>query len=98
MTDRKKPGVAFWATVVLVLSVLHVVGFGPACWWFSRHRDFHDSRLKDCGSVIYAPLGRVAIHAPIIGDALLWYASLGADDYHGYAVPIGWRRFAVEKM
>jgi hypothetical protein len=31
--DRKKPGVAFWATVVVVgLPLLYVLSFGPACW------------------------------------------------------------------
>jgi hypothetical protein len=28
----KKPGWAFWATVVLSLPVLYVASFGPACW------------------------------------------------------------------
>jgi hypothetical protein len=37
MTDRKKPGWAFWAAVVLVaLPVLYVLSFGPACWISSR--------------------------------------------------------------
>jgi hypothetical protein len=30
--DRKKPGVAYWATVVLVVVMLYVASFGPACW------------------------------------------------------------------
>jgi hypothetical protein len=31
--DRKKPGVAFWATaVVVVVLVAHPLSFGPACW------------------------------------------------------------------
>jgi hypothetical protein len=33
MTDRKKPGVAFWETVVVVsIPLLYVLSFGPACW------------------------------------------------------------------
>ena len=28
----KKPGVAFWATVVVAGLVLYVASFGPACW------------------------------------------------------------------
>jgi len=28
--DRKKPGVAFWATVVVVVVVLYVASYGPA--------------------------------------------------------------------
>src|SRR5262245_26156524 len=32
MTDRKKPGVAFWATVVVVvLLVAYPLSFGPVC-------------------------------------------------------------------
>jgi hypothetical protein len=37
MIDRKKPGVAFWATVVVVvLLVLYPLSFVPACWISSR--------------------------------------------------------------
>ena len=37
MTDRKKPGVAFWATVVVVVAlVAYPLSFGPACWISSR--------------------------------------------------------------
>jgi hypothetical protein len=33
MTDRKKPGVTFWATVVVVcLLVLYPLSIGPALW------------------------------------------------------------------
>ena len=33
ITDRKKPGVAFWATViVVVVLVAYPLSFGPACW------------------------------------------------------------------
>jgi hypothetical protein len=34
--DRKQPGVAFWATVALVVVLVgYPLSFGPACWWFS---------------------------------------------------------------
>ncbi len=37
MTDRRKPGVAFWATVVLVATlVVYPLSFGPASWISSR--------------------------------------------------------------
>src|SRR5262245_10054824 len=32
MTDRNKPGVAFWATVVLVVALAYPLSFAPACW------------------------------------------------------------------
>jgi hypothetical protein len=36
MTDRTKPGVAFWATVVVAVGLLYPISFGPACWLSSR--------------------------------------------------------------
>jgi hypothetical protein len=36
MTSHKKPGVAFWATVVVVVVLLYVASFGPACWLNER--------------------------------------------------------------
>ena len=38
MTDRKKPGVAFWATVVLVALVGYPLSMGPA-WWLWHKLD-----------------------------------------------------------
>jgi hypothetical protein len=33
MTPSRKPGVAFWATVVVVVVLLaYPISFGPACW------------------------------------------------------------------
>jgi hypothetical protein len=34
--DRKKPGVVFWATVVVVGVVLYVASVGPVYWIASR--------------------------------------------------------------
>ena len=37
MSDRKESGVAFWATVVVVVVlVAYPLSFGPACWITSR--------------------------------------------------------------
>ncbi len=38
MADRKKPGVAFWATVVVVVVLVYPLSFGPACWLARRGR------------------------------------------------------------
>jgi hypothetical protein len=36
-SDRKKPGVAFWATVVVVVVlVVYPLSLGPACWLIHR--------------------------------------------------------------
>lgn len=32
MTDRKKPDVAIWATVVVAVLALYVLSFWPATW------------------------------------------------------------------
>jgi hypothetical protein len=32
MADRKKPGMAFWATVVVVVAVLYPASTGPLVW------------------------------------------------------------------
>lgn len=34
--DRKKPGMAFWATVAAVVLLAYPISFGPACWIASR--------------------------------------------------------------
>src|SRR5262245_14986656 len=31
-SSRKKPGVAFWATVVVVVVLLYPLSFRPVCW------------------------------------------------------------------
>ena len=63
-TDRKKPGVAFWATVVVVALVVYVASFGPACWLA------FDGRLsKTVVAEAYRPVIRAAnvAPAPILG-------------------------------
>jgi hypothetical protein len=47
MTSRKKPGVAFWATVALVVVLMaYPVSFGPACWIGSRTAEYGRSGLN----------------------------------------------------
>jgi hypothetical protein len=71
-TDRKKPGVAFWATVALVVVlVVYPLSFGPACWLDSR-------TLLPAWSVrflrsFYSPM----LDGPkSVRDALMWYGYL----------------------
>jgi hypothetical protein len=58
MTDRKKPGVAFWATVVVVVLLAYPISFGPACWIYSRSD--HDDALSD----FYLPIGLLFAYGP----------------------------------
>jgi hypothetical protein len=69
MTDRKKPGVAFWATVGLVVVLVgYPLSFGPAYWLVDR-------RLLPIQPVVkaYRPLGRISTSIGIPG--LLWWCA-----------------------
>jgi hypothetical protein len=93
MSFRKKPCVAFWATVVLVaLLVAYPLSFGPACWWFGAPLS---SRMKSiawsgpdplCPPQIYWPVGWLAQNGPSpVGDAIFRFARLFGSD--GIGVP-----------
>jgi hypothetical protein len=44
MAERKKPGVAFWVTLVLVVTILgYPLSVGPVCWGSSRFGNARDS-------------------------------------------------------
>ena len=68
MTDRNKPGGAFWTTVVVTGLVLYGLSTGPAVWL--RERDLlSDSAIE----IAYWPI----VHAPpSIYDVFDWYATL----------------------
>jgi hypothetical protein len=73
--DRQQPGVAFWATVVVVLALLYVASVGPAFWidrWVTGPGLFNAA----C-QIVYAPL-RVAyrVGPQVFRDALDSYAHL----------------------
>jgi hypothetical protein len=83
MTDRKKPGVAFWATVVVVgLPVLYVLSFGPACWWLSKPPPPGYSAIGDTRTApqFYWPIGWLAMKDPRWSRKIIfWYATRGID-------------------
>jgi hypothetical protein len=73
---QKKPGVAFWATlVVLVVLVAYPLSFGPACWLSDRGNfDFYSIRP------FYHSLRRQIWHCPrAIIQALCWWGNLGCE-------------------
>jgi hypothetical protein len=75
-SDRNKPGVAFWATVVvIVVLVAYPLSFGPWCWVTSR-LNFGGQAIPR----VYAPLMGILRNGPrpMIGW-LNWYVSLGSD-------------------
>ena len=93
MTDRKKPGWAFWTTVATVaIPLLYVLSFGPACWWFSEDDpDLPPGAIVDAPE-IYWPIGRAYLEASRfrwggrIRRAIRRYATLRHD---WVTVPIG---------
>jgi hypothetical protein len=51
MSDRKKPGVAFWATAVVVcLPVLYILSIGPAYWLSTRDMISSERMIKGTGT------------------------------------------------
>jgi hypothetical protein len=79
MTSRKKPGVAFWATVVVVVMlVAYPLSFGPACWYVAR-TGIH--KPHPWFGFIYLPIGWCAGHeASFVCPAACWYGKLGAPE------------------
>src|SRR5258708_5452317 len=60
MTDRKKPGVAFWASVVVAVVLLgYPLSFGPACWVAAPI-----APLRSSLEFVYHPLALVWGHGP----------------------------------
>jgi hypothetical protein len=74
MTDRKKPGLAFWATLVVVGVLAYPLSFGPACWITS-----HSGYGSEFVSTVYQPLLRASFDAPApIATTVWWCANLFA--------------------
>jgi hypothetical protein len=73
MTDRKKPGVAFWMTVALAAGLAYPLSFGPACW-------LHEwAGIGESGiPTLYFPVIFTARHTEF-GDVIKWYATAGRE-------------------
>ena len=54
MTDRKQPGVAFWATVVVVVVILYPLAYGP--WWYARGKWGGNSRVVRMSRYLFVPV------------------------------------------
>jgi len=78
MTDRKKPGWAFWTTVVLAVVLAYPLSFGPACWL--AHQTFAP-QLRQMVNAHYAvvwPKFRRNAPKPMV-RAATWYLDLWHD-------------------
>ena len=72
--QHKKPGVAFWATVVVVvMPVLYVLSIGPACWWFARDAEFESYLPVRYAPQAYWPIGWAAKRCIPIRRLIGWY-------------------------
>jgi hypothetical protein len=72
-SDPKKPGVAFWATVVaVVVLVVYPLGIGPIEWLF-RHHLLGES-VRQVLLIVYLPIIWAHEHGPgVIRRVLDWY-------------------------
>ena len=78
-SDGKKPGVAFWATVVVVaVLVAYPLSFGPACWISSRigrGKGF----VVDAVQLVYQPMLRLGCEGPdSVRRGIEWWVTLDA--------------------
>jgi hypothetical protein len=77
--DRKKPGVAFWLTVVVVTALLaYPLSLGPAIWLTARGY-FRDSTVQS----FYMPVLWSAVQAESLENVVTWWGSLGVPDGKG---------------
>src|SRR5580692_11682628 len=78
MTDRKKPGVAFQATALLVAVMAYPISFGPACWISSATGNRKHVSV-DFVNFVYQPILRAGNNeSESLGGCIEWYANLGA--------------------
>src|SRR5262245_31438217 len=70
----KKPGVAFWATTVVVVALAYPLSFGPACWLADRGVLQFKTILR-----VYPPLYRSVWYKDdsLWSRALCWYGKVG---------------------
>src|SRR5579871_4177494 len=90
MTSRKKPGVAFWATVALVVVLVsYLLSFGPICRVIERRFYQQDvPMLPDWAWHMYSPLGSLACNGPKFARVpFVWYLSLWTNRDDIFPVP-----------
>ena len=89
MTYDKKPGGGFWATVVLVVTlVVYPVSFGPASWISSRV-----TVLGPAVEIAYLPILCLwdECPAPVI-NFLHWYTQWGAKEGWYWTTGDEWKK------
>jgi hypothetical protein len=75
-SDRKKPGVVFWATVVVVVAlVAYPLSIGPAIWLTARGY-LRTSAVQS----FYMPVLLSVEQAEPLENVVTWWGSLGVPD------------------
>jgi hypothetical protein len=70
--DRKKPGVVFWAAVVVCLPLLYVLSIGPVCRMVA-----HPRQERVDAPAVYMPIGLIVVRsAPYTFEPLRSYLHL----------------------
>jgi hypothetical protein len=77
MTDRKKPGVAFWATVVVLAALMYPLSFGPMNWLIGHRRGLLPESAIPALVTVYSPMIWAYGDAPpAISVPVRWYTDL----------------------
>jgi hypothetical protein len=76
ISDRKKPGVAFWATLVVVaVLVAYPLSIGPAYWL--KRQDWAYGSTHGAFHAVYGPIIWIYQQGPQPAhDAIGWYVDL----------------------
>ena len=83
--ERKRPGVAFWSTIVVVVALAYPLSAGPACWVSSRWGD------GTVVSKLYEPLANIAFADDdgALAKIFIWYSMLLADSRYEWVGVFG---------
>ena len=87
--DRKKPGVPFSATVLLVVMLVgYPLSVGPACWISSRATKF-----VPVVETAYSPMMFICDVSPhCVVDYIQWYSGIGASGRWYWGMKGNWIR------
>lgn len=77
----------FWIGVAIVLPLLYVTSFGPACWMVAQ--PIRDGMQPTAPSRVYWPLGHFAQGESAIGLRLRWWIIAGVPKGWATVVPTG---------
>ena len=94
MTSRKKPGVAFWATVGLVVVLVgYPLAWGPTSWLL-YNVEMSDGAVELVG-VLFYPIVRIGESSRAAASAIEWYQSFWIDFSKPSANPRVWGQILI---